>query len=254
MNKNQKPAESKNDRPSGGGLYIALAICILSVICVGVYSAIINIVGDTLSPAVQKDPVIAKADPPVQTESREDKSPVRSLPEPFKSPDRPVSVEPTEPEKEPQKAPEKEPDPPAEAPEVTSFTRPVGATLCRSFSENELLYSPTMNDYRTHLGADYKAGVGDAVHCFAAGTVESVTEDPLMGQTVVVDHGNGLKSIYQNLSPTLAERIREGAAVKEGEILGGVGETALVECEDESHLHFAVTVNGVPVDPENYFS
>ncbi len=253
MTKPEKNGEKKKESGAGGGLYIALAICILSVICVGVYSAIINIVGDTFAPAEETDPVgVTRKDPAPASQTPVQNDPVSSVPDPVVTEDRPVSAEPVDPETNGE-SDRKTPDEPAGVPVVTSFTRPVGATLCKPFSEEELLYSVTMNDYRAHLGADYKAGVGDAVHSFAAGTVEKVYEDPLLGQSVLIDHGSGLKSLYQNLSPTLASGIEEGKPVSEGQILGGVGETGLIECEDESHLHFVVTVDGVPVDPESYF-
>ena len=252
MNKPEK-SEKKKENAVGGGLYIALALCILSVICVGVCSAIINIVGDTVSLSSPDDPVTVR-ETAQQAKAVNDDPVIDPEPLPEKGRDIPVNAEPTE-TKTPETVQEQpKTEEPASVPEVKSFSRPVGATLCKPFSEQELLYSVTMNDYRTHLGADYRAGVGDAVRCFAAGKVEAIYEDPLMGQTVVIDHGNGLKSVYQNLSTVLPSGLEVGKTVAEGEILGGVGETGLIECEEGAHLHFAVTVNGVPVDPESYFS
>jgi murein DD-endopeptidase MepM/ murein hydrolase activator NlpD len=83
--------------------------------------------------------------------------------------------------------------------------------------------------------------------------VSEIYEDPLMGQTVVLDHGDGTKSYYRNLSPQLPSGIEVGVLVSEGDVIGGVGETVLIECAQTPHLHFEVTVNDEYVDPMEYF-
>ena len=74
----------------------------------------------------------------------------------------------------------------------------------------------------------------------------------MMGQTVTVDHGDGLESRYQNLQITLPEGIEIGKKVSAGEIIGAVGETALIECAEVSHLHFSILLNGAAAAPADY--
>ena len=76
----------------------------------------------------------------------------------------------------------------------------------------------------------------------------------MMGTCVAVSHKDETVSIYKNLSKTLADGIAVGKTVKQGQKLGAVGDTAVVEMADEPHLHFEVTVQGLSVDPMDFFS
>ncbi len=234
--------QTKKQNTAGGGLYIALAICILSVICIGVYSAIISIFD---SPTLE--------DPIVEQEKNEGG---QKLPEIIvetpKVTDSGVEKEPEKPvvENQEEEAPEQNVN---AVPTPPSYTMPVAGEIAVAFSNDVLVYSETMNDYRVHNGVDLSAVLGTPVKAFTGGVVLQVYEDPLMGQTVVIDHGNGLKSTYQNLSPELASGIEVGVEVKEGQVIGGVGESALIECAIPPHLHFEVTENNAFVDPMRYF-
>ena len=114
------------------------------------------------------------------------------------------------------------------------------------------VYSVTMNDYRVHNGVDISASVGDPVYAFSDGVVSKIYNDPMMGQTVVIDHGDGLLSVYQNLQVTLPENIETGVRVEAGDVIGAVGETALIECAEVPHLHFCITKNGIYEPPSDY--
>ena len=80
----------------------------------------------------------------------------------------------------------------------------------------------------------------------ADGTVLSVTEDPLMGVTVVLEHEGGYETCYASLGEV---RVKVGDTVTVGQPLGTVGNTALMESAIGDHLHFGVTCGGVPMDP-----
>lgn len=127
---------------------------------------------------------------------------------------------------------------------------PVEGEIILPFSDNKLIYSKTMNDYRVHSGIDIGAKVLSRVYATEDGVIESVKEDSLMGKTIIIDHLNGFKSIYKNLSST--EMVNEGDNVEKGDIISGVGESALVEIKEESHLHFELTKDGVTVNPQDY--
>ncbi len=111
------------------------------------------------------------------------------------------------------------------------------------------VFSVTMNDYRVHQGIDIECSAEDDVVSCAAGTVKSVGYDPFMGYTVIIDHGDGLVSYYKNLSDNIPDEITEGKEVYAGQRIGNVGESAIIEISDESHLHFELELNGKQIDP-----
>lgn len=148
------------------------------------------------------------------------------------------------------------------APETTEKTEPTSAErvyvipvrgyVLKDYTMDMPVYSVTMEDYRVHNGTDLSADPGDPVYSFSDGTVSKIYTDPMMGQTVEIDHGDGLVSVYQNLQINLPDGIEVGAGVAAGEVIGAVGETSLIECAEVPHLHFSVYRNGVPEPPSDY--
>ena len=116
------------------------------------------------------------------------------------------------------------------------------------------MFSPTMNDYRVHLGIDILTDEAAPVCAVADGTVTQIWEDVRMGQCIAVKHSGDAVSIYKNVSTELPSGIVEGAKVKSGQQIATVGSTAMVEIAEEPHLHFEMTVGGLAVDPLEYFS
>lgn len=133
--------------------------------------------------------------------------------------------------------------------EKTEFLCPLSGTVSRRHDTDALVFSPTMGDWRTHTGVDIATSLGASVCCVADGTVTRVYDDAMMGKCVSVEHADGVISIYRNLDEQLADGIAAGAKLSAGEVIGTVGESALCELADEPHLHFEMTVNGVPTDP-----
>ncbi|MBQ2897052.1 MAG: M23 family metallopeptidase [Clostridia bacterium] len=132
------------------------------------------------------------------------------------------------------------------------FTVPVEGDILNAFSGNDLVYSVTLKEYRVHKGIDIKAPILSKVYATANGVVESIKKDSLMGISMIIDHQNGFKSVYSNLSST--DMVKQGQSVKKGEIINGVGDTALIETGIDAHLHFELIKDGVQVNPEEYFN
>lgn len=134
------------------------------------------------------------------------------------------------------------------------FTSPVSGAVAKEYTESILVYSLTMNDYRTHTGIDYSAEIGSPVYAAADGTIGEVWEDPMMGTCISVIHTGGAVSIYKNLSKdsSLIEEITAGAIVKAGQVIASVGETAMIEQSDEPHLHYELKVKDQFVNPADY--
>jgi len=126
----------------------------------------------------------------------------------------------------------------------------VKGEVIADYSLEVLAYDETMGDWRTHSGLDIAASLGTEVLAVAAGTVASIEDDVLMGTTIVVDHGDGLKSVYANLAATPAVQV--GDAVQTGAVLGAVGDTAAAEAAKAPHLHFEMIRGDEPVDPASF--
>ncbi|MCD8087734.1 MAG: M23 family metallopeptidase [Oscillospiraceae bacterium] len=133
---------------------------------------------------------------------------------------------------------------------VVSYVWPVSGGIDVPYSIQTLMYDATMADWRTHDGIDIACDLGTQVIATAAGTVVSVENDDLYGTTVEIDHANGLHSIYANLAAE--PPVSVGDTVTMGQIIGSVGSTAICETNQVSHLHFAMTSDGLPTDPTAY--
>ena len=116
------------------------------------------------------------------------------------------------------------------------------------------VYSLTMNDYRAHTGVDIAASLGSEVVAASSGVVCRVWSDPMMGQSVTIDHGDEIYTTYMNLSPEIPEGITVGAKVTMGQTIGSVGDTSLTEIAEEPHLHFEIKVDGQYADPLDYIA
>jgi murein DD-endopeptidase MepM/ murein hydrolase activator NlpD len=94
-----------------------------------------------------------------------------------------------------------------------------------------------------HRGLDYSLPIGTAVRSPGAGTVLFAGPLVLSGETVVIDHGQGVVSVLQHLSRVL---VREGDAVAPGATVAASGDTGLAP---EPMLQWRVYLHGVAVDP-----
>ena len=139
---------------------------------------------------------------------------------------------------------------PAMAPAVIGVIWPVQGDVVAAFSRETLTYSQTMADWRTHEGLDIAADYGVPVTAAQEGSVTAVYEDDYLGNVVVVSHSGDLATLYANLTEEPAVAV--GDRVLAGEVLGYVGNSALLEASEPSHLHFEVFENGNPVDPLEY--
>ncbi len=94
-----------------------------------------------------------------------------------------------------------------------------------------------------HLGVDYGAPVGTPVRSLNAGTVSDSYVDTIYGNSVIIDHGQGVFSLYLHLNTVAVKR---GDTVARGGPIGTVGKTGYAT---GPHLHLSVKIRGVAVDP-----
>lgn len=114
-------------------------------------------------------------------------------------------------------------------------------------------HNQTLNNYYVHTGIDYSCQEGAEVFAAQSGTVESVeSEDILVGGRVVIDHGNGVKTVYEFVQAK--EGLKAGDKVNRGDTIATVAAATGNEYKDGSHLHFEVRENGKAVDPSKYYT
>lgn len=138
---------------------------------------------------------------------------------------------------------------PAEA-KKQEFIMPVIGEATFVFAQDRLVYSKTLEDWRTHSGIDLAADRGTPVKVVADGVVSEIKNDPRYGVTIIVDHQNGIKTVYANLASD--DMVNPNQKLKQGDVVGCVGNTALFESAEPPHLHFEVWKENVPVNPESY--
>ena len=138
-----------------------------------------------------------------------------------------------------------------DAPIVLSL--PCSGTLSSHHDESLQVWSVTMRDYRIHLGIDIATEPNAPVYAAADGVVSQIWEDVKMGYCMSIKHGDNTYTIYRNLGKDPAAGIAEGVQVRAGQLIGSVGNSAMIEIGQEPHLHLEMTVNGVQVNPLEYF-
>lgn len=128
------------------------------------------------------------------------------------------------------------------------FIMPVEGNIQMDYAMDRLLYSKTLDEWRTHSGIDIAAPRGEAVKAVADGYVMEIKNDPCYGITITIDHENGYKSIYANLASD--SMVSTNQKVKAGDAISSVGNTAIFECMDPPHLHFEVYKHDKLIDPK----
>jgi len=99
-----------------------------------------------------------------------------------------------------------------------------------------------------HYGMDFTAPAGTDVYATGNGTVVDVSSSQRgLGKHITIDHGFGYTSTYAHLSNF---NVRVGQRVQRGDIIGYVGSTGMSVA---NHLHYEIKLNGINVDPVNYY-
>ena len=105
---------------------------------------------------------------------------------------------------------------------------------------------PIFGTQRLHTGIDIGADYGDAIRAADGGVVIHADWMGGYGNAVIIDHGNGISTLYAHNSQLLVD---EGQTVAKGQTVARCGSTGY---STGPHLHFEVRQNGSPVNPLNY--
>lgn len=142
-----------------------------------------------------------------------------------------------------------EPEPAAEPSDalVSGYGWPVQGTVTQSMSGEELVYNPTLKDWRTHNGTDISCKEGAEVTASMGGKVTALTDSGTFGTVVEITDESGRVWRYCGLAPQTAVHMDDTVAT--GQTLGKAG---TVEAEESSgvHLHLEILQEGQYLDPE----
>ncbi len=215
------------------GFYVALVICVMAAA-----AASITAVGTIL------DNLVPETNP----------NQMQSVPE--KQPDDPESIVPSEKPENEIPVTDNRDDVPIEEPAANTeplvpvYKRAVNGQVIWAFSGDELVKSNTMNDWRTHNGADYSASDGEAVLAIFSGEIVRAANDSLWGNVVEMKLDSGYNVIYAGLK-TIS--VSPGDRISQGNEIGLAGNTSLLESSDPIHVHIEVKIGGKYIDPETLF-
>jgi len=120
------------------------------------------------------------------------------------------------------------------------FKHPMDSKITSQFG-NKRVFNGTLKSY--HSGTDFRAKTGTPIYSVNRGKVVLVKNRYLSGNSVILDHGEGIYTCYYHMSRF---KVKKGKIVKKGELLGLAGATGRVT---GPHLHFSTRVAGVQVDP-----
>ncbi len=120
------------------------------------------------------------------------------------------------------------------------FIRPVNGPIVSGFG---MRYHPILKVNRMHNGVDIAAPHGTPIKAAADGEVIFAGYRRGYGNTLIIDHGGGVATLYAHCS---ALAVGESTMVRQGQVIGYVGATGLAT---GPHLHFEVRRNGEPVNP-----
>ncbi len=128
-----------------------------------------------------------------------------------------------------------------------SFIFPVASYSCISSRFGERIH-PITGELKHHNGMDIAANMGTTIYAADGGKVVLAEWYGGYGNCIMIDHGNGYKTLYGHLSVI---SVSSGQYVTQGDVIGQVGSTGN---STGPHLHFEVYSNGTRIDPEQFYS
>jgi murein DD-endopeptidase MepM/ murein hydrolase activator NlpD len=119
--------------------------------------------------------------------------------------------------------------------------------LKRTASGYGMRIDPIYKTVKFHAGMDFSASVGSDIYATGNGTVTFTGWKQGYGNAVIINHKYGYETLYGHMDKI---KIRQGAKIKRGEIIGYVGSSGK---STGPHLHYEVRYKGKPTNPQNYY-
>ncbi len=123
---------------------------------------------------------------------------------------------------------------------------PIVGDVLVNYSMDKTVYFPTLQQYKYNPAIVIAANKGDSITAAADGRVVSVSYDPAIGNTVVMDLGNGYELTYGQLENIT---VSEGSYVSVGDGIGTVAAPTKYYSVEGTNVYFKLTKDGEPVNP-----
>lgn len=149
---------------------------------------------------------------------------------------------------EQQTVPQTETDTAVTSQTTARFVLPVDGQIFAAYSGSELVYNPTMDDWRSHNGIDVYAPQNSTVRAGADGTVTQVYSDGMLGWVVETQCG-GFGVRYCGLAQDV--QVKAGDTLLQGQTIGTVGQIPL-ESGEKSHIHLEFFTGSGYADPNEF--
>lgn len=130
--------------------------------------------------------------------------------------------------------------------EEDTLVWPIVGDVLINYSMDKSIYFPTLEQYKYNPAIVISAAQGEAITAAADGRVVSVSYDPQIGNTIVMDLGNQYELTYGQLENIV---VSEGSYVTAGDILGNVGAPTKYYSTEGANVYFKLTKDGEPVNP-----
>jgi len=121
--------------------------------------------------------------------------------------------------------------------------RPVPGKISSKFGSR---IDPLNNKKAFHPGIDFRGHTGDTVKATADAVVKTATTNNVLGNYIILSHGNGYETIFGHLYKHL---VKKGEKVKRGQVIGEIGNTGR---STGSHLHYGIRYQKKTIDPMKY--
>ncbi len=134
-----------------------------------------------------------------------------------------------------------------------AFVLPVeDGEVMKEYTAASVVYNKTLGVYTGHMALDIGGKEGAKVYAAYDGQIESVVTTYLEGTSVTVNHGNGLKTVYNSIE--VADGMEVGKSLRKGDVIGSISTNNRQEYKDGPHLHFEVWENGNKISPYKYLT
>jgi murein DD-endopeptidase MepM/ murein hydrolase activator NlpD len=127
------------------------------------------------------------------------------------------------------------------------FLRMKGKPMAGFGDQRDYKHNGQVIDHQTHMGVDIASFKRAKVKAANSGRVVFNGFYGIYGNSVIIDHGQGLMTLYAHLSSI---NVKDGQTVDKGDIIGRTGATGMAGGD---HLHYGVLVSGTPVNPKEWW-